>query len=48
MMTNLYDYQLIAGQRQSEILQAASDWRRVTEAQNPTGRRGLLSMLFGR
>jgi len=48
MMANLFDYQMIAGQRQDEILQAANQWRRVTEAQNPTGRRGLMSMLFGR
>ena len=48
MMANLYDYQMIEGQRQNEIMQAATQWRRVTEAQNPLGRRGLMSMLFGR
>ena len=48
MMANLYDYQLIAGQRQDEILQAADQWRRATQAQNPSGRRGLMAMFFGR
>ena len=48
MMANLYDYQLIARQRRDEIMQAVARWRQVNEAQHPTGRRGLLSMLFGR